>query len=180
MDALSKMVETARKKCGYTQEQLAKVAGVSRPRISDLETGKQHATLDDLEKLAAHLRGKLDIRLAQSLLAERKMVARHPQLREAEVKYGKTRATHLGKPAFFPLAQLPLPSDSGITLFTTDNPPGSPIIASKLIVEDTADICHGIQVLALVRKDPPTWHICNYCEGVMDEMDVYAIVGAEK
>lgn len=175
MDALVTMLENAMAACNLNQQELSKLSGVYQPRISELLNGHAHPSFEVLEQLAPHLQGKLNLVVAKKVLADRKIRAR-PRFREAMEPYGKNS----DEPPFVPLAQLPLAPDLGINIFTTENPPSSPIIASRLIVEAREYICHGIQVLARIKKNPPTWHICNYCEGVMDDMDVYAIVGAEK
>ena len=54
--AVGRQVRGLRKIKGMTQAQLARAAGILRPNLSRIESGKHRPTLETLEKLAAALR----------------------------------------------------------------------------------------------------------------------------
>lgn len=56
MSNLAKNLQVARLAYGYTQEQVAKILGVSRPTYALIEDGKKDVTIQQLETLAAMFR----------------------------------------------------------------------------------------------------------------------------
>ena len=59
------LLEELRKKridCGYTQEELASIVGISRSTLSLLETGKRKPSYDIMTKLAGALNEAIEIR----------------------------------------------------------------------------------------------------------------------
>jgi len=54
-DIFSKKLRENRRKCGFTQEKLAEMVGISTHYLSMLETGRNFPTSDTLESLAAAL-----------------------------------------------------------------------------------------------------------------------------
>ena len=59
MDKLAGRIRAARRKRGWSQETLAKEAGISRGYLARLETGRQDPTVGTVEKIARALRIKL-------------------------------------------------------------------------------------------------------------------------
>ena len=56
IERMATRIKAARKKRGWSQEELAQKAGLSRTYLARLETARQDPTLSTLEKLAKALR----------------------------------------------------------------------------------------------------------------------------
>jgi len=54
-EIFSKKLRENRRKCGFTQEKLAEIVGISTHYLSMLETGRNFPTSDTLESLASAL-----------------------------------------------------------------------------------------------------------------------------
>jgi len=57
---IGKTIKTLREKAGITQEELAKILGVSRPAVTDIEQGKRRVSSEELVRLSKALRVSAD------------------------------------------------------------------------------------------------------------------------
>lgn len=159
-----------------TQEELAKIARVSQARISEWECGKAKArSRASVARLAARLGcnpRELWMDMADGEW-ERKGV------REGSAVQ-RTSSDRMDKPSFS-LAELDGLYNADKPPrgeFYAENPAGSPIAATWLLCR-TEPAIPGLQVLVRVKENPPKWHVCPYCEDVMDAMPKFPIIGAQ-
>ncbi|WP_146903648.1 helix-turn-helix transcriptional regulator [Adhaeribacter aerolatus] len=68
---LAKQLRDARKELGLTQKELGEIIGVTRQRITRIESGTQNVTIETLQKLAAALDYDFTIELKQKKRSKR-------------------------------------------------------------------------------------------------------------
>lgn len=68
---LAKQLRDARKKVGLTQKELGEMIGVTRQRITRIESGSQNVTVETLQKLAGALDYDFTIELKQKKTSKR-------------------------------------------------------------------------------------------------------------
>ncbi len=84
--SLGKKIREARKNSGITQEMLAEAAGISPHFLSTIETGKEKASLDTINKIS----GALEVPLWQLFKFENSIIKKHGRKYKLDMMFDNT------------------------------------------------------------------------------------------